>query len=323
LLKAAGSSHTLLHAQQLEGIKMVIIIRKSLRRYAHSIESAEIATKLGGLIKTKGGVGITFKLGPTSFLFINSHLAAHQTKVADRNADYHNICKGLGLPLDLDTSRNLGLVTTPSRSRSRGKMVYDHFDNTFWMGDLNYRIDCSRARVIDAVNEGTVSDLMKYDQLWREKGSGRVFKGFTEAPVRFNPTYKFDRGTDIFDSSAKQRVPAWTDRILYRSKAKDAIECHCYEAVPELKSSDHRPVMASFSVGLHQGNSIPCPSVGYQTANLMMSMLQRHKLERGLLPVDEEAAEPGNSSGGGSKKVHSKANSSYRTEKKSSVCTIS
>lgn len=86
LLKAAGSSHTLLHAQQLEGIKMVIIIRKSLRRYAHSIESAEIATKLGGLIKTKGGVGIAFKLGPTSFLFINSHLAAHQTKVADRYA---------------------------------------------------------------------------------------------------------------------------------------------------------------------------------------------------------------------------------------------
>ena len=97
---------------------------------------------------------------------------------SSHSEDYHTICKGLGLPLNLDTSRNLGLITTPSRARDRrGNMVYDHFDNTFWMGDLNYRIDCSRARVIGAITDGTISTLMEHDQLRREQDAGRVFKG--------------------------------------------------------------------------------------------------------------------------------------------------
>lgn len=40
-------------------------------------------------------------------------------------------------------------------------------------------------------------------------------KKFSEANILFLPTYKFDIGTEIYDT-IKKRVPSYTDRILYR-----------------------------------------------------------------------------------------------------------
>ncbi|KAF4685354.1 inositol [Perkinsus olseni] len=40
-----------------------------------------------------------------------------------------------------------------------------------------------------------------------------------ESPIFFPPTYKFDMGTNVYDTSDKQRIPSWTDRILWRSEA--------------------------------------------------------------------------------------------------------
>ena len=41
--------------------------------------------------------------------------------------------------------------------------------------------------------------------------------GFKEGPFTFKPSYKFDKGTALYDTSEKQRPPAWTDRVLWRT----------------------------------------------------------------------------------------------------------
>ncbi len=40
-----------------------------------------------------------------------------------------------------------------------------------------------------------------------------VFEGYQEGPLLFRPTYKYDLGTDNYDTSEKMRVPAWTGMV--------------------------------------------------------------------------------------------------------------
>ena len=46
----------------------------------------------------------------------------------------------------------------------------------------------------------------------------QVFVGFNEGPTDFAPTYKYDLFSDDYDTSEKNRIPAWTDRVLWRRK---------------------------------------------------------------------------------------------------------
>lgn len=51
------------------------------------------------------------------------------------------------------------------------------------------------------------------DQLHQQRAAGKVFSGFLEQPLTFLPTFKLLRGTDQYN---EQRIPSWTDRVLYR-----------------------------------------------------------------------------------------------------------
>lgn len=83
------------------------------------------------------------------------------------------------------------------------KRFFVHFhSHIFWIGDLNYRIEeppglqlpCNRA------SPNAYDVLMKYDQLRIEMGKGNCFDGYSEGRIKFRPTYKYDVGTDNFDS---------------------------------------------------------------------------------------------------------------------------
>ena len=89
-------------------------------------------------------------------------------------------------------------------------------DIVFWMGDLNYRVRGSRAAVHRALQLQIPEVLLANEQLLHEQRARRAFVNFQEAPLTFAPSYKFDKGSDTYDTSRKQRVPSWTDRILFR-----------------------------------------------------------------------------------------------------------
>lgn len=47
--------------------------------------------------------------------------------------------------------------------------------------------------------------------------AGSIFKGFQEAQIHFPPTYKFDIGCDVYDTTTKQRTPSYTVRQLCKN----------------------------------------------------------------------------------------------------------
>jgi hypothetical protein len=64
-----------------------------------------------------------------------------------------------------------------------------------------------------------------------------VFAGYKEGPLIYKPTYKYDNNSETYDSSEKQRIPSWTDRVLYKGEGLDLFK---YNRA-ELLTSDHRP----------------------------------------------------------------------------------
>ncbi len=89
--------------------------------------------------------------------------------------------------------------------------------------------------------------MLNADQFVQQRNQRKVFVGYKEGPITFLPTYKFDPGTDTWDTSEKARAPAWTDRILWRG---EHIEQQLYRGHWELKISDHKPVSALFKAGI-------------------------------------------------------------------------
>lgn len=79
-------------------------------------------------------------------------------------------------------------------------------------------------------------------QLNLQMVAGLAFRFYSEARITFMPTYKYDIGTDQYDTSEKARIPAWTDRILRKGTNLRQLS---YNSAP-LKFSDHRPVYANF-----------------------------------------------------------------------------
>ncbi|CAE7245856.1 INPP5E [Symbiodinium microadriaticum] len=182
-----------------------------------------------------GKLWVAFHVGNTTMLFVNAHLAAHANKMKERTQNLQRI-----------------LTDSPLRKRKDSSGVHEEYDRVFVMGDLNTRVDASRAQVEEWITEKQFEKCLAKDQLLpllrSNPGSDSVgfWPEFEEAAINFPPTYKFDKHSDIYDSSKKQRVPSWTDRILWRRDPH--IKSLAYDSVPCLQCSDHRPVFAQFEV---------------------------------------------------------------------------
>ncbi|KAL8591991.1 hypothetical protein ACOMHN_020469 [Nucella lapillus] len=219
--------------QQL-GVVTMVFIQRSLLSFCTSFESEITKTGLGGWWGNKGGVSIRLDILGINLIIVNCHLAAHLENVAERIIDYDSI---------LDDQK----FKDPDVEN-----ILDH-DYVFWMGDTNFRIDnMSRGEVERAIQSKNYKKLLDNDQLNRCREEKLIFEDFEEMDITFPPTYKFDQGTNIYDTSSKQRVPSWCDRVLWHKYNTDydsfqlRVDPLAYASHPKYSQSDHKPVTANF-----------------------------------------------------------------------------
>eukprot|EP01130_Rhizamoeba_saxonica_P007732 TRINITY_DN3137_c0_g1_i2.p1 TRINITY_DN3137_c0_g1~~TRINITY_DN3137_c0_g1_i2.p1 ORF type:complete len:560 (-),score=107.69 TRINITY_DN3137_c0_g1_i2:520-2013(-) len=223
-----GPDYVLVKKASMWQIRTLVFTKVNLMNYISNVDKSIEPTGIGSVMGNKGGVGVTLNFLETSLCFINSHLAAHQENINDRNEDVKEVIDNLHL--------------------NKKKDVTTMFEHAFWFGDLNYRIENSREQVIQKVHEWDLEALYEDDQLKSQMESNKVFFGFREAPITFKPTYKFDRGTRNEYSEDRNRVPSWCDRILVSSWNPTTIHQTDYHASHELMTSDHSPIYGTFDV---------------------------------------------------------------------------
>lgn len=279
-------------------IQMEVFVRRELLPMVKDVRRDAVSCGIGNVIGNKGGVGVSFEYAGARLCFLNAHLAAHTEKVKQRNADYHRIVKTLFAPRggsgggeskkaktgknavapapagedgDDDTVSTIDPTRptpeTPSMLggliKRKGWSAADGFDLCVFVGDLNYRVEGNR-RAVDVLLDRGMFDVMRAnDQLAIERDAGRVFAGWSEGDLSFPPTYKFNRGTnDTYDSSKKQRVPSWTDRVLWRTADGGRVSCapspDVYTSATGILTSDHLPVVARIEASVEGArNAIP------------------------------------------------------------------
>ncbi|BGP13758.1 hypothetical protein JCM10213_006411 [Rhodosporidiobolus nylandii] len=243
LAMPADTPYTVVHVGDMIGLFSCIFVKSSELPRLRDTALITVKTGMGGRYGNKGAILSRFVIDDSSICFINVHLAAGQSHTRQRNRDLVDVLEDKANFSELGSS-SPGAYT-PGGS---GSLVFDH-ELTILSGDLNYRIDARRDFVVSAVASGNCESLLQYDQLLKNLATNQTFRlrSFKEPPIHFPPTYKYDPGTDNYDSSAKKRIPAWCDRVLYRADRADKVTPLQYRRW-EVNISDHRPVSAAFDL---------------------------------------------------------------------------
>lgn len=243
--RALGPGYVLVAEATASQMRLRVYVKEKHKVGISNVQKATENTGLVHVMANKGGQVVAFSLYDISFCFISSHLAAHDKEkyLERRNGDYEEICRNIRI-----WNRSLGLTS--------------QFHHAFWVGDLNYRLNVRKNteweggfedrwdRVEAMINDGQLDELYELDELQQQIKLGRAFTGWTTPQPPFPPTYKVERDEPYMFHGKRNRIPSWTDRVLYRSLPgfESDLSMLSYESCPNFMSSDHKPVMCSFKI---------------------------------------------------------------------------
>ncbi|KAM9332934.1 inositol polyphosphate 5-phosphatase K [Pholidichthys leucotaenia] len=256
---------------RMQGLLLLFFAKQFHLPYIRNIQTTYTRTGMFGYWGNKGGVSVRFSFYGHMVCFLNCHLTAHMNNALQRVDEFEYILE----------AQDFDIYDTPR--------VRDH-KVVFWFGDLNFRIaDHGLHFLRSSINSGRLNLLWSKDQLLMMKKKEPFLQEFDEGPLNFQPTYKFDRNSDTYDTSApktwlhfdgKRRKPAWTDRILWRIKPNPLpsedddkkaststdgepdkfpllVTEDKYTSDMSYGVSDHKPVIAAFTLELRKVSDTP------------------------------------------------------------------
>lgn len=131
--------------------------------------------------------------------------------------------------------------------------------------------------------------LYQNDQLIKAQEDKVAFVGFSESSPSFPPTFKLESGEGN-TAYSKKRIPAYCDRILWKSLRVSTSSCFpdylqaeedklknvSFNYCPEITTSDHYPVSATFKVKIVP-ELVPDPFAPRQQCKIHLSHLYVHE----------------------------------------------
>ncbi|KAI8092448.1 Endonuclease/exonuclease/phosphatase [Gilbertella persicaria] len=268
-----GKEYYKVESKQLVTMLLIVIAKKSHKSFISEVSSTYAGVGLMNMMGNKGGIAVRLRFHDSYMCFVTSHLAAFTDKTEKRNQDFTELSKRLVFPQYHDPltdyisySWNDGGDEGVSflennnviRDWSTEASIF-HNDLLIWCGDLNYRVNLSEAIIKNWLRQDRLDVLLEYDQLSIERSAGRTFTMFEEGPIIFPPTYKYDAGTNQYDTSEKRRAPSWTDRILWKKERSDVskhpLQLLSYTHCMEMMMSDHKPIRALFGFQIRKIDS--------------------------------------------------------------------
>ena len=267
MIKMLGKKYVPIALHLLGGIQFGLFAKRSFLKEIEHVSIADVTCGIGNVFHNKGAIAAFVQLkarNPSSsekplskslrIMFVTAHMAAHVKNSNARDSDFWRISSELEAQAPEGFLPRKPSMTGGAENES---FLFDSVDRAFFCGDLNYRIDLPRElteyTVLHNQEEASRFKLMLHDQLCRTMAERRAFPGFAEGKISFEPTFKFDRETGEYDTSHKQRIPAFTDRILFKPVGTRVLE---YASVAHAQHSDHRPVHGTFRINM-QGRELP------------------------------------------------------------------
>ncbi|SCV67954.1 BQ2448_75 [Microbotryum intermedium] len=179
--KTGRGPYVLVEKERLLGIYCAVFVARSCDDLVKGTSRGRVTAGLmGGRLGNKGGVGISLWLGSSKLLFISAHLAAHANGNMLRKANTQKILDEL-------------VIDDFAGGGAKAGDLMNRFDQVFFIGDLNFRLNVSRLHADWIVRSKDYATALQFDQLRdvlaEENG---VFKGFKEGAITFAPTYKYD-----------------------------------------------------------------------------------------------------------------------------------
>lgn len=230
------------------GMRLLVFVQKRVRDRVIPHRAMRVGAGVADRWPNKGAVAIEFRIDRTTTVcIVAAHLAAQEGNLKEREEDWERIVR------KLETVDSVG-------ADSIAVPLFLRYDHLFVMGDLNYRLaptleaTCTtldRANwVQEKISQRDWASLAAVDELANERQAKNVFVNFSEGPLNFAPTFKFDPGAPSSSPYNPSRVPSYCDRVLWHSlPSRDAlVDLITYNALHDITASDHRPVQAQFNL---------------------------------------------------------------------------
>lgn len=267
--KKFKAEYTLLVSVNMAAIGLVVLVKSDLVPTIKSVSTGTLGSGFLGIYPNKGAVAVGIEIefpdstGTVSLCLVSSHLQAHagESFFIWRNMEIQHL---------------LSTLVLSDPIKSWGRYIND-FDSVFFCGDTNYRlvpdktgsafgiinnsiksvtVPRDRNQIYSLIDTKNVETLLSLDELSYARLHLRCppLDAFQEAQISFLPSYKYrvlptkapiEMDLPAKDIFSETRIPAYCDRILYKSSHSD-VDCLGYTSVTSLGWSDHQPVIGLF-----------------------------------------------------------------------------